>query len=33
LAGCVPVRQFEQQHWLIDAALINAVQQTVSLFK
>lgn len=33
LAACVPVRQLEQQHWAIDANLMNAIQQTVSLFK
>ncbi|WP_035852088.1 aminodeoxychorismate lyase [Deefgea rivuli] len=33
LAGCVPVRQFEQQHWAIDANLIHIVQQQLSVFK
>jgi branched-subunit amino acid aminotransferase/4-amino-4-deoxychorismate lyase len=33
LAGCVPVRQFEQRHWAIDAALMNPIWQLIESIK
>ncbi len=33
LAGCVPVRQCEQQYWPIDLALIQTIEKKLSLFK